>query len=200
MALNYSASASYKSGKYYEQLLAVAPTGDPRVDIVNIAKSQIGYYEGSNSSQLSGMTGGNKNYTEYGYWYGMQDQWCAMFVSWCANAAGVDTNIIQRHAYTENGLNQFKRQGRAYSRADVLAGKYTPQAGDIIYFLSSSASASGRSTNHIGIVTGYSGGTIYTIEGNTSSSTALETNGGLVAAKSYSMNSSYIAYVCSPDY
>lgn len=200
LALNYSASSSYRSGKYYRQLMAVAPTGNPRVDIVNIAKSQIGYYEGNNSSQLSGMTGGKSNYTEYGHWYGLQDQWCAMFVSWCANVAGVDGNTIQRHAYTENGLNQFKKQGRAYSRADILAGKYTPQAGDIIYFLSSSGAANGRSTNHVGIVTGYSNGTIYTIEGNTSSSTALETNGGLVAAKSYSMSNSYIVYVCSPDY
>jgi len=200
MSLNYSASASYKSGRYYQQLLSVAATGNPREDIVNIAKSQIGYYEGNNSSQLSGMTGGKSNYTEYGYWYGMQDQWCAMFVSWCANAAGVDGSTILRHSYTENGLSQFKRQGRAYSRADILAGKYTPQAGDIIYFLSSSGASNGRNTNHIGIVTGYSGGTIYTIEGNTSSSAALETNGGLVAAKSYSMSNSYIVYVCSPDY
>ena len=200
MALNYSASASYKSGKYYQQLLAVSPTGDPRVDIVNIAKSQIGYYEGNNASQLSGMKGGKSNYTEYGYWYGMQDQWCAMFVSWCANAAGVDGDTIMRHAYTEYGLNQFKSQGRAYTPAEIKAGKYTPQAGDIIYFLSSSSAANGRSTNHIGIVTGYSNGTIYTIEGNTSSSTALETNGGIVAAKSYSIGSSYVAYICCPDY
>ncbi|MGN0501658.1 MAG: CHAP domain-containing protein, partial [Ruminococcus sp.] len=195
-ALSYSGSASYKSGKYYTALTKVTLTGNQRTDIVNVAKSQIGYQEGSSSSQLSGEVKGSANYTEYGRWYGLQDMWCAMFVSWCANVAGVSTSIVPKHSYTPTGLSWFKNKGQAYSRATVASGGYKPQAGDIIYFKSARNS---NPTNHIGIVTGYSGSTIYTIEGNTSSAT-ISTNGGAVAAKSYSISNTYIVYVCKPAY
>lgn len=68
-ALSYSGSSSYKSGKYYTALTKVTLTGNQRTDIVNVAKSQIGYQEGSSSSQLSGEVRGNSNYTEYRRWY-----------------------------------------------------------------------------------------------------------------------------------
>ena len=64
--LTYNGSSSYKSGKYYTQLTGVQLTGNQRTDIVNVAKSQIGYQEGGSSSQLSGTVRGNGNYTEYG--------------------------------------------------------------------------------------------------------------------------------------
>lgn len=195
-ALSYSGSSSYRSGKYYTALTKVNLTGNQRTDIVNVAKSQIGYQEGSSSSQLSGTTYGGRNYTEYGRWYGMQDMWCAMFVSWCANVAGISTSTVPSHAYTPSGLSWFKSRGLAYSRATVAAGGYTPQAGDIIYFKSSRNS---NTTNHIGIVTGYSNGTVYTIEGNTSSAT-ISTNGGAVCSKSYSISNTYIVYICKPNY
>lgn len=187
-ALSYSGSSSYGSGPYYTNLTKVNLTGNKRTDIVNIAKSQVGYHEGDNSSQLSGTFDGNKNYTEYGRWYGMQDKWCAMFVSWCANLAGVSTSVIPKHAATTVGLQKFKDWGRAYSRADVAAGKYKPKAGDIIYFKSSDTSAA---TNHVGIVINYSGSTVYTIEGNKSNK---------VTECSYAISNTYIVYICSPNY
>ncbi len=193
---NVSFSSSFRSGKYYSALSNVVLTGNPRTDIVNIAKSQVGYQEGSNSSKLSGTVRGNGNCTEYGRWYGLQDMWCAMFVSWCSAVAGVDTNIIPKHCFTPSGLSFFKNSGRAYSRSSVAAGKYTPQPGDIVYFKSSRNS---NTTNHIGIVTKYSGTTLYTIEGNTSSAT-ISTNGGAVASKSYSIYNTYIVYICKPNY
>ena len=195
-ALSYSGSSSYRSGKYYTALTKVSLTGNQRTDIVNVAKSQVGYQEGSSSSQLAGTTYGGRNYTEYGRWYGMQDMWCAMFVSWCANVAGISTSIIPSHSYTPTGLNWFRNKGLAYSRATVASGGYTPQKGDIIYFKSARNS---NITNHIGIVTSYSGKTVYTIEGNTSSAT-ISTNGGAVAAKSYSISNTYIVYICKPSY
>lgn len=195
-AMSYSGSSSYKSGKYYKQLTNVSLTGDQRKDIVNIARSQVGYQEGSSSSQLAGTTYGGKNYTEYGRWYGLQDMWCAMFVSWCADVAGVSTSVVPKHCFTPTGLQWFKDRGRAYSRSTVAKGNYTPKAGDIIYFKSSRNS---NSTNHVGIVTKYSNGTVYTIEGNTSSAT-ISTNGGAVCEKSYSISNTYIVYICSPAY
>ena len=136
-ALYYNGSSSYESGKYYQNLTEVVLTGDPRVDIVNIAMSQLGYQEGGSQNQLSGEVYGGVNHTEFGRWYGMQDMWCAMFVSWCANTAGISENVIPHHSYTPNGLNWFIKRGQAWAREQLLAGEYTPQPGDVIYFRSS---------------------------------------------------------------
>ncbi len=191
-ARTISGSSAFKSGKYGKALAAIALTGNQRTDIVNVAKTQVGYQEGG----YAGTTRGSNNVTEYGRWYGMQDMWCAMFVSWCANQAGIPTSIVPSHSYTPTGLSWFKSRGRAYSRKTVANGGYTPQPGDIIYFKSSRNS---NPTNHIGIVTSYSGKTVYTIEGNTSSAT-ISTNGGAVAAKSYAITNTYVVYICKPAY
>lgn len=207
-AVSYSGSSSYMSGKYYTALTNVQLTGDQREDLVNVARSQVGYQEGSKSSQLSGEVMGKSNYTEYGRWYTshlgtsynhISSQWCAMFVSWCAYNAGIDSSIIKYAQYTENQVAPFRNQGRAYSWSTVLDGGYTPQAGDIVFFLSSSAAASGRTVNHVGIVTGWDGNTLYTIEGNTSSA-YFDSDGGCCADKTYSRSSTYVEYICSPAY
>ena len=196
-AMEYQGSDSYRTGKYYRALQEVSLTGDPRTDIVNIALSQVGYQESAYVKELSGEIVGNANFTEYGEWYDMQDQWCAMFVSWCAALAGISDQVIPKHAYTPNGLYWMKDQwGRAYSRAKVEAGAYTPQPGDIIYFKSPTTKAT---TNHVGIVTGYRDGVVYTVEGNTSSP-AIFSGGGTVARKSYPIANPYIVYICCPDY
>ncbi len=200
-ALSYSGSSSYMSGKYYRQLTAVTLTKNQRVDIVNIAKSQVGYYEGNSSSQLSGEVAGSLNYTEYARWFGQYqgEAWCAMFVSWCANLANIPTSIVLSSASTEEGLSWFKGKGQAYSRATISNGGYDPIPGDIIFF---NTSPSTRNTTHIGIVSGWnrSTRTVYTVEGNTSSSANVEPNGGLVAAKSYSIDNEKIVYICKPAY
>ena len=46
-SLEYSASSSYKKSVYYERLMNVKLTGDQVTDIVNVAKSQVGYHEAS---------------------------------------------------------------------------------------------------------------------------------------------------------
>ena len=201
-ALTYSGSSSYMSGKYYQRLTNVTLTGNQRTDIVNIAKSQIGYQEGGSSGQFSGEVPGSNNYTEYGRWFGSYigeswysgAQWCAMFVSWCAKNAGISSSIIQYDQYTETQVKPFKNAGRAYTWSQVKAGKYTPIPGDIVYFLSSSGAASGRTVNHVGIVTDYKGGTLYTIEGNTSSA-YFSTDGGCCSDKTYASSSTYVAYI-----
>ena len=186
----------YMSGKYYRQLCDVKLSGDPRTDIVAIAKSQVGYQEGNSDDQLTGEIHGGKNFTEYGNWYGVQDMWCAMFVSWCADQAGVSTDIIPSHCATPEGLSWFAMRGVAYARADVQARKYTPKPGDIVYFKSS---RNAKPTNHVGIVTAYSNGRIYTVEGNIGT-VGVSTNGGMVAEKSYPITNNFIVYVCSPNY
>lgn len=196
-SLEYQGTKSYQSGKYYRALQQVQLTGDPRTDLVNVALSQVGYQESTYGADLSGEIYGNLNYTEYGNWYGQQDQWCAVFVSWCAAMAGISKDIVPKHAYTPNGLYWLKDQWkRAYSRSKVEAGVYTPQPGDIIYFKSPNTTAS---TNHVGIVTDYRDGVVYTVEGNTLVPGAFS-SGGMVAQNAYAITNKYIVYICSPDY
>lgn len=195
-AVTYAGSPQYRAGKYYSRLAKVKLTGDQRTDIVNIAASQIGYQEGNSTNQLGGEVLGSTNYTEFGYWYGAQDMWCAMFVSWCAAQAGISTDTIPSHCATPEGLSWFAGRGLAYTREDVQARKYTPKPGDIVYFKSS---RNAKSTNHVGIVTAYADNRIYTVEGNIGAIGSL-TNGGMVAELSYPISNTFIVYICSPAY
>lgn len=135
-------------------------------DIVDVAIGELGYTEqGSNQ-------------TKYGAWYGMNGAaWCHMFVSWCANQAGVSTSIVPKTAYCPNGISFFKNKGQFKYR-----GKYTPKRGDIIYF---------RNGGHVGIVEKVSGSTVHTVEGNTSDK---------VARRSYSLSNTSITGYGVPRY
>ena len=195
-ALQYSGTGSYLSGKYYRQLAQVNLTREPQTDIVAIARSQVGYQEGGSVNQLSGEVYGGVNHTEYGAWYGMQDMWCAMFVSWCANLAGISTDTIPSHCYTPDGLDWFISRGLAYSRADVQSGMYTPKPGDLIYFKSGK---NAKPVNHVGIITGFSGGKIYTVEADSRTEGSV-TNGGMVVQRCYPITNEYIVYICAPDF
>lgn len=209
--VEYTGSESYMAGKYYSQLTNVKLTGNKRTDIVNIAKSQLGYQEGTNLGEYSGEKIGSNNCTEFGRWYTdykkMEDsyanaQWCAMFVSWCAYNAGIGEESILYHSYTETQWSLFTGQGRSYTWEEVQIGEYTPQPGDVVYFLSASQAGNEdnpRRVNHVGIVKEFKDKILYTIEGN-ASSTEFTTDGGCVTNRSYEPSSNYVAYVCSPNY
>jgi len=117
---------------------------DQRDKIMQVAASQVGYKEYS----------GDNN--KYGVWYGMNNNpWCAMFVSWCANQAGVPTSIIPKLAYVPFMVDFYKQRGLYRAR-----GSYTPKKGDIVFF---------GDSDHVGLVESVSGNNVITIEGNTSS-------------------------------
>ncbi len=198
-ALEYNGSESYMSGPYYQALKEVELTGNSRVDIVNIALSQVGYRESNSRHELSGEVKGGSNFTEYGSWYGFYAAWCGMFVAWCANTAGVDTDVVPQYGLADAMTNFFRSRKQAYSRREVAAGKYTPEPGDIISFNYGSPS---RSSDHVGIVVGYENGLIHTVEGNTTYDNNGYTGGGRVNYKTYDIHSktSPIVYVCRPDY
>ncbi len=119
-------------------------SGDQAADIVNVAQTQVGYAEGYNS------------YTKYGDWYGLPNSdWCAMFVSWCANQAGVDNDVFPSFALCSAGADWFISQGRFH-----YSGSYAPQAGDLIFY------SSYGNIYHVGLVTGSDGSNVYSIEGN----------------------------------
>lgn len=128
------------------------------VRFINIALGEVGYEE----MDANGNTGTSGNYTKYGEWYGINPgAWCAMFVSWCANQAGVSTSVIPKYASVQIGMDWYKNKGLFKYKEE-----YTPKAGDIMFMKSNGAS-------HTGIVLYCDGVTLYTVEGNSSDKCAL---------------------------
>ncbi|MBR5515466.1 MAG: SH3 domain-containing protein, partial [Clostridia bacterium] len=180
-ALPFSSFAAYENTH--------TNTGNQIEDLIAVANTQVGYKEGNNSSQLDGTVAGSGNYTKYGKWYGINPgAWCAMFVSWCANQAGISTSIIPKHASCDVGMNWFKNNGRwQYSKA--FGGTYTPKRGDIIYFGNNPANL--NDSTHVAIVTGADSSYVYTVEGN---------KGNVSKTYSYSLTDDYIFGYGLPAY
>lgn len=118
-------------------------TGDQRSDIIGVALTQVGYIEES---------GG---YTKYGQWFGRPyADWCGIFISWCADQAGIPTSVLPR-----NGL--ASPSGFGFSTY-YTSSQYTPKPGDLFF------TPNGRGGfSHAGIVYSVSGSTFSTLEGNT---------------------------------
>ena len=132
-----------------------------RMTLLNVANNEVGYLEKASNSNLYSHTAnpGNNNYTKYGAWYGKNpSDWCAMFVSWCANQAGISTNIIPCTNSVQTGINTFTSWGRYHA-----AGSYTPVAGDIFFM---------GVLSHTGLVYAQSGNTVLVIDGNASISSS----------------------------
>lgn len=186
---NYAVSSAYKASPYYTALLNVELTGNQREDIINVALSQVGYREGNYSGDTGGENDGYyNNYTETNYWYhnyvssdmpigGSYAPWCATFVSWCAEMAGIPSSIIgrstcaSRHSY---GFDVVFYAGGStlYSSSDndsrFMGYNYTPKKGDLFFT---------RSWSHVGLVVGVDGAYVITVEGNTNSDGSAEGDG-----------------------
>lgn len=123
-------------------------------DIVKVAESQIGNIGGQ----------------PYWSWYGFTSrvEWCACFVSWCANECGyIDAGIIPKFAGCQaEGVEWFKTCGLWKDRG------FAPKPGDIIFFdwADDTTGARNNSADHVGIVEKVENGRVYTIEGNSSDS------------------------------
>lgn len=112
-------------------------------DVVQIAQSQIGNIGGR----------------PYWSWYGFNNrvEWCACFVSWVMNEAGlIEDGTVPKFAYCPTGIQWFKQHDQWQDR------QYTPAPGDIIFFDWQNDGVS----DHVGIVEKIENDTVYTIEGN----------------------------------
>ena len=199
-------SSYYYGSKFYNNMTKVPLTGDGRRDTVAVALSQVGYIEGDSRSEEDGESGGSGNYTEYGYYAGCNaGAWCAAFCSWSYYTAQVtnvdggsyDTNSgnIYADTYVPDWSSYLVSQGRyktAYQfRNDWEYGylydaSYVPQPGDLVFFYTSSEDYP-TWEGHIGLVAYTEGSTVYTIEGNTSSGSAVVSEGGGAFFKSYDL-------------
>lgn len=102
---------------------------------------------------------GNEGGQPYWSWYGFDGrvEWCACFVSWCADQCGyLDSGIIPKFSLCSDGVDWFSGNGQWQSR------NYEPSAGEIIFF---DWDGDGT-TDHVGIVEKCENGIVYTVEGN----------------------------------
>ena len=155
-----------ENNSLWSQVLYGISVGDG--EIVTVALSQVG------------NTGGQP----YWSWYGFNSrvEWCACFVSWCANECGyIENGIIPKFAGCIQGSEWFKERGQWQD------GSFTPEAGHIIFF---DWEGDGL-TDHVGIVERVENGTVYTVEGN---------SGDACRQNSYSIGSSVIYGYGIPAY
>ena len=128
--------------------------------LVTIAKSQLG------------NEGGEKFWS----WWGFTErqEWCACFVSWCADQAGlIQKEAVPKFSVCTDGVAWFQAKGKWQSGGSV------PTPGTIIFFDWNHDGAS----DHVGIVESCDGTTVHTIEGN---------SGDAVKQNSYTVNSRFI--------
>ncbi|MBQ7745050.1 MAG: CHAP domain-containing protein [Ruminococcus sp.] len=117
-------------------------------DIVAVALSQVG------------NIGGEPYWSWYGF--GSRVEWCACFVSWCANECGyIEDGIFPKFAGCGHGVQWFKE------RSQWQDNTYIPKPGDIIFFDWAYDGLTGTA-DHVGIVEKARGNTVYTVEGNSS--------------------------------
>ncbi len=143
-----SGSAGYGDRAYVSHVLRYYPIGrsfmsEGNTAIVAAARSQLG------------NEGGLKYCEWYGYPYRVE--WCAIFVSWCAEQCGyLDAGVLPRMEGLRPYVEWFRERGQWQYR------DYEPSPGDIIFFDWESDGLS----DHVGIVEKVEDGFVYTIEGN----------------------------------
>ena len=104
---------------------------------------------------------GNRGGQKFWSWYGFDShvEWCACFVSWCADQSGlIESGKVPKFSLCSSGVTWFQGKNKWQS------GGTTPTAGMIIFF---DWDHDGTS-DHVGIVEKCEGGRVYTIEGNSS--------------------------------
>ena len=127
---------------------------------------------------------GNEGGQPYWSWYGFggRVEWCACFVSWCADQCGyLESGIVPKFSLCSDGVNWFKGKGQWQDK------NYEPQAGDLIFF----DWGSDGSIDHVGIVEKCENGTVYTVEGN---------SGDACKQRSYPVGSGSIYGYGCPNY
>lgn len=140
LELRYSQDGVYVNPVFY---LPQARTTGTSADLVAVALSQIGNVGGE----------------PYWSWYGFSShvEWCACFVSWCANECGyIEAGVIPKFAGCTTGSAWFRTQGLWQDR------NYIPQPGNLIFFNWDND----EWVDHVGIVEMVENGYVYTIEGN----------------------------------
>ncbi len=130
-------------------------------------------------SQL-GQEGGRPYWTWWGF--NFRIEWCACFVSWCADQCGYTANNkVPTFISCKVGIDWFKAHNQWKGK------NYTPKSGDYIFF---DWEPDGIA-DHIGIVDYYENGYVYTVEGN---------SGDVVRKRVYEIKSENIYGFAAPNF
>lgn len=160
----------YSDNKKIE--LKVKIYGDPEY-----VEHVLRYYHSDNIGliEIARKEIGNKGGQKYWSWYGFNSKvnWCAIFVSWCANENGSINNTIPKFSLCTDGEKWYKSKNRWQNSS------YIPKTGDIIFF----DWQQDCHTDHVGIVEKVENSKIYTIEGNSKDE---------VKTKTYNLNNKSI--------
>ncbi|MGF7004439.1 hypothetical protein M2149_002854 [Lachnospiraceae bacterium PFB1-21] len=165
--------SNYGDTQYVSHVLRYYPYGRTFTSggnqaIVEVALSQLG------------NVGGQPYWSWYGF--GGRVEWCACFVSWCAEQCGyIEVGIIPKFAGCVQGSNWFKEQGQWQDR------NFEPSAGHIIFFDWEGDGV----TDHVGIVEKCEDGIVYTVEGN---------SGDACKQRNYAVGNSSIYGYGTPSY
>ena len=162
--------SSYGDTQYVSHVLRYYPygrafTAGGNQAIVEVALTQLG----------------NQGGQPYWSWYGFNSraEWCACFVSWCADQCGyIESGLVPKFAGCVDGANWFKSNGKWQDRT------YEPKAGDIIFF----DWEGDGTTDHVGIVEKCENGTVYTVEGRAAFKKYLKMGGQLPAKERKSLS------------
>ena len=102
-----------------------------------------------------GNEGGQKFWSWYGF--GSREEWCACFVSWCADRCGlIENGTFPRFSLCSAGMSWFQANGKWQENT------YQPSPGTIIFF---DWNGDGN-PDHVGIVEKCENGRVHTVEGN----------------------------------
>lgn len=135
--------------------------------LVEVAQHEFDTYkEGSRGAKYR-----NWLHPDWGYF-----AWCATFVSWCANKAGIPTSVITHSASVDSFITQARKQNADHKPSSG----YKPKPGDLVIWKQSLYSNS-RFESHIGIVKSYNAKNkkLVTLEGNSSDAVRQNTYNGI---------------------
>ena len=127
-------TADVETAQEWEQTFAeVRLTGEWPVDVIAIAKTQLGYSE-SAKNYVVGEDGTGRGYTRYGDWFGCPyGDWCAMFASFCIHYADVEGMPLDMScpSWIEElrALNLYRP-----ARSGDPQQQYIPVAGDLVFY------------------------------------------------------------------
>lgn len=129
---------------------------------------------------------------KYKNWYGLDDNWCGMFVAYCADQCGyISSGIIVKSA----SVSESKAWYEARDEFQTKESGYIPMPGDIIYFT--------NGMSHMGIVIEYDESTdhVIVIDGNSGpSSTEIYHKGSRVCRHEYTRTMAAISGYATPAY
>lgn len=194
----YERQAGYQEEWYRNNILTTKQylgvstgEGGNGSNIVEVALSQLGL---DDSIEIPP----NSNFVKYNDWYygsHRSGQWCAAFVSWCANECDLLENTIPKDASCSSMFKKLTgRYGYAYypvRSTTPFGGSYTPVPGDLMFFSETGNLRLAKPFNHIGIIVEVDETGWYTVEGNTTGGGQIP--GGGVAKNHYTASTTYKA-------